>query len=118
MGIQQTNFMTSPTARSLAYLREKDYVCQVVEHFNTYSKTRIDLFNAIDLVAIHPYITGVLGVQATTKDNISARVKKCEAEPKMKIWLAAGNRLEVHGWGLMGGRGKRKTYHLKIVEIK
>ncbi len=110
--------MTSPTARSLKYLRDLGYTCQVVEKFNMFSKKSVDLFNVIDLVAIHSDYVGVLGVQVTTRGHLQERANKCIAEPKMKIWLSAKNRLEVHGWGLVGKKGKRKTYQLKIVGIK
>ncbi len=109
--------MTSPTARSLKYLRDKGYEVEGVEKFNYFTKQRKDLFGCIDLLAICDWMNGVLGIQVTSRGNIQDRVKKCEAEPKMKIWLSAGNRLEVHGWGLLGKKGKRKTYQLKIVNI-
>lgn len=110
--------MTSPTARSLAYLRKEGYLAQVVEKFNMFSKTRIDLFGCIDIVAVRSDVMGMLGIQVTVRSNIQDRVKKCKAELKMRTWLSADNRLEVHGWGLMGKQGKRKKYELKVVEIK
>ena len=109
--------MASPTSRSLAYLRKQEYTCQVVERFCFFSKKRVDLFSCIDIIAIRNDIEGVLGVQVTSRGNIQDRVKKCKEEDKMKVWLAAGNRLQVHGWGLMGKKGKRKKYELKVVEI-
>ena len=110
--------MTSPTQRSLKYLRGLGYTAQVVEKFNPFSKTRVDLFGCIDIVAIHSLQIGVLGVQVTSRANISARVKKCKKEPKMKIWLSAGNMLGVHGWGLVGKKGKRKKYEVKIINVR
>ena len=110
--------MASPTSRSLAYLRKQGYEAQVVEKFNMFSKKRIDLFGCIDIVAISKGITGVLGVQVTSRSNIQDRIKKCKDNPLSEIWTGGFNRLEVHGWGLMGKKGKRKKYELKIVEIK
>lgn len=110
--------MASPTSRSLAYLRKLGYTCQVVEKFNPFSKTRIDLFGCIDIVAIHPDEIGALGVQVTSRAHVPDRVKKCKAEPKIEVWLQAKNKLEVHGWGLLGKAGKRKKYELKVVEIE
>ena len=109
--------MTSPTARTLAYLRKQGFIAQVVEKYNMFSKKRIDLFGCIDIVAIRNDIQGVLGIQVTSRGNIQDRVKKCKEEDKMRVWLAAGNQLQVHGWGLMGKKGKRKKYELKVVEI-
>ncbi len=110
--------MTSPTARSLAYLRKRGYVPEVVERFNYFSKKRVDYLGVIDILAIHSKKMGVLGIQATSRANMLARVRKCQKKHRVKIWLAAGNKLEVHGWGLMGRPGKRKKYEIKIVEIK
>ncbi len=109
--------MASPTSRSLSYLRKQGYLAQTVEKYNMFSKKRLDLFGCIDLVAIRSDIQGVLGIQVTSRGNIQDRVKKCKEEAKMKVWLAAGNQLQVHGWGLMGKKGKRKKYELKVVEI-
>ena len=110
--------MASPTSRTLAYLRKQGYIAQVVEKFNYFTKQRKDLFNVIDIVAVHPDYIGVLGVQVTSRAHIPERVQKVKEEPIMKFWLDAKNRLEVHGWGLMGKLGKRKKYEIKIVEIK
>lgn len=89
---------TSPTQRSLKLLRDLGFTCQIVEHWNAFARRRIDLFGIIDIVAIKSGSTGVLGVQTTTSDNLSARVHKAEAEETMKIWLNCGNRLLIHGW--------------------
>ena len=110
--------MASPTSRSLKWLRDQGYICEVVEKFNYFTKQRKDLFNVIDIIAVHPGQVGVLGVQVTSRVHTQERVHKCKKELMIKTWLAAQNKLEVHGWGLMGKVGKRKKYELKIVEIK
>ena len=109
--------MTSPTARSLDYLRKQGYTCQVVEKFNSFTKQRIDLFEVIDVVAVKSTEHGVLGVQATSRNNIISRYQKCLDEPRMGVWLDAGNRLQVHGWGIMGKKGKRKKYEVRVLEV-
>ena len=85
---------------------------------NYFKKQRKDLFNVIDIIAVHPGQAGVLGVQVTSRVHTQERVHKCKKEPMIKTWLTAQNKLEVHGWGLMGKVGKRKKYEVKIVEIK
>ena len=110
--------MASPTSRSLKYLRDQGYIAEVVEKFNYFTKQRKDLFNVIDIIAVHPSQVGVLGVQVTSRVHTQERVHKCKKEPMIKTWLTAQNKLEVHGWGLMGKVGKRKKYEVKIVEIK
>lgn len=109
--------MTSPTARTLAYLRKDSYTCQVVEVFNQYARVRIDLFGCIDIVAIKTGIPGVLGIQATSRSNMSAREKKILAIPAAKLWLETGNGLWVVGWSKMGKAGKVKHWTLAKKEI-
>ena len=109
--------MTSPTAKSLDYLRKQGYTCAVVEKFNSFTKKRIDLFGVIDIVAVKSTEKGVLGVQVTSRGNIQSRYQKCLEEPRIRVWLDAGNRLQVHGWGIMGKSGKRKKYDVKVLDV-
>ena len=88
----------SPTQKSLKELRSAGYIAQVVEKWNPFAKVRQDLFGVIDIVAVHPDLIGVLGVQCTTKAHIKERLAKANAEPKLQVWLKAKNRFVVHGW--------------------
>lgn len=109
--------MISPTQRSLALLKEGNFICQVVERWNPYAKVRVDLFGFIDIVAVrHPY-PGVIGIQTTSASNMSARIKKILGIPEAKIWLTAGNRIIVHGWSKKGRAGARKTWQYNVTEI-
>ena len=89
---------TSPTQRTLQLLRKEGYTVAVAEKFNHFIKVRQDLFGWIDVVAIHPEINGVMGVQTTSGSNLSARIKKAQALDSYKTWLEAGNSIEFHGW--------------------
>lgn len=95
---------TSPTQRSLKLLRDDGWICQVVEHFNQYARVRQDLFNGIDIVCLKP--GEILGVQTTSGTNVSHRLAKLRAEPKIATWLAAGGKLVVHGWRKLASTGK------------
>ena len=53
----------SPTARSLAHLRKTCQLVQVVERWNSFTKTRHDLFGIIDILAIRDGETLALGNQ-------------------------------------------------------
>ncbi|HEY3319590.1 MAG TPA: hypothetical protein VGP72_03835 [Planctomycetota bacterium] len=99
----------TPTARTLAELRAHGWTAQVVEHWNSFAHIRQDLFGVIDIVAVAPG-RGFFGVQATSSTNISTRVAKSKAEPRLKTWLEAGGRFAVVGWGKRGPRGGRKTW--------
>lgn len=109
--------MTSPTARTLEFLRQCAYTVQVVERFNSFSKKRIDLYGVIDICAIRHDQKGVWGIQATSTSNIPARIKKSLEEPRLKIWLEAGNRFSCFGWAKRGKRGEVKKWTLKQVNF-
>lgn len=109
--------MRGPTQRSLHLLREQGYTVYVVESFNVYAKVRKDLFGFIDIVAIHPRRRGVLGVQTTTGPHLAARQSKAELLSAYRLWLAAGNAVQFHGWRKVGARGKRKLWQPLVREI-
>ena len=107
----------SPTQRSLKHLRNGGLIAQVVEHWQAFSRRRIDLFSVIDIVALDISNGRTLGIQTTSGASVSARINKIYAEPNARAWLQAGNRLIVHGWAKRGARGKRKLWSVREVEI-
>lgn len=88
----------STTALSLANLRSRGYLPTVVESYNHAIQRKKDLFGFIDIVALHPDRTGLLGVQTTSAPNLLARVRKAEGILEYEVWLACGNAVEFHGW--------------------
>ena len=108
---------TSPTSRTLNLLRTKGYTCQVVEKFNAWVKIRIDLFNFIDICAIKSGENGVLGIQATSGSNTSARIKKIKDNPTAKLWLETGNQIWVIGWRKLVKSKDGKFWQPKIEKI-
>ena len=109
--------MTSPTQRSLAWLRDNGYTVAIVEHWNQYARIRQDLFGFGDLLAVHPANRDILIVQTTSGGNVSARVTKILQEPRAAVWLAAGGTIQVHGWRKVGPAGKRKLWALRRVPV-
>ena len=106
----------SPTARTLAHLRNDGWRCQVVERFCHFSKRRIDLFGVIDVLAIKPG-EGTLGVQATSGANTAARVSKAIESDGLRAWLEAGNAFQVFGWRKLTRGKKRPTWEPQIVRL-
>ena len=101
----------SPTARSLALLRANGWYCEVVEHWNPFSKTRKDLWGWCDILCLDPIgiqQAHILAVQTTTKVNMGARIKKILASKMLKIARACGVDVEVHGWYKSKGRWQVK----------
>lgn len=104
---------TSPTQRTLAYLRKQGMLCGVTEKWNQFAHIRQDLFGFIDIVAISPD-HGIVGVQCTVDGSRAARRAKIAALPSSRAWLAAGGRIWLVTWGLHGERGKRKVWTVNV----
>ena len=86
---------TTATSRTLKHLRERGYEAQVVERWCSFSRRRIDLFNIVDIVAVKP--GEIVGVQSTAH-NLSNRLQKSIAEPKLRAWLESGARFLIVDW--------------------
>lgn len=93
--------MSSPTQRSLAYLRERYPLVGVVERYNSFSHTRHDLFGIADLVAVGE---DILAVQTTSASNLASRVRKVTESEALPILRKVGIRVVCHGWGKRKGR--------------
>ena len=101
----------SPTSRSLEVLREQGYTVEVVEKWNSFTKTRKDLFDFIDILAIKRDET--LAVQATAS-GVSARLKKIMASELLPKVREAGWKIQVWGWRKSA---KTNKYVLRIEDI-
>jgi len=58
---------TTPTQRTLAELKRRGWTRQVVEHWQSFSRRRIDLFGVIDVVALTPKYEDIGGVCCVLK---------------------------------------------------
>jgi hypothetical protein len=106
--------VSSPTSRTLERLRKLGWTAQVVERWNAYAKIRQDLFGCIDIVAVKASEVGVLGVQCTSRSNMSSRVRKCHCSPVMATWLDARNGLQVWGWAKVRGRWEATVEEIRL----
>lgn len=106
---------SSPTSRTLAFLRAEGYEAEITEHYNAFSKKRHDLFNCIDVLGIKE--GQILGVQCTTDSNVSARLEKIKGISQVVVWLKAGGLLEVWGWAKKGPRGEMKRWKVRRIVV-
>lgn len=109
----------SPTQRSLKFLRELGAMAEVVEKRIPRVHITKDLYGLFDVLAVDD-LPGCLGVQTTTMSNQAARVAKIqspELRKNVEKWLAAGNRISVHGWGKQGPRGSRKLWTCTVTPV-
>lgn len=114
----------TPTARSLALLRDHGWLAEKVEQrlpIPGQFVTR-DAFGFGDILAVR-FGTGgsaIALVQATSSSNLSARVKKATTGPVadgLRTWLSAGGKFLLFGWGKRGPRGSRKTWTCRVAEV-
>ena len=102
---------TSPTQLSLKLMKERGYLCQIVERWNSFAKVRQDLFGFIDVICISD--GEVVGVQTTSYGNMSARVKKIREHENFAMVNRAGIRILVQGWHKKGAR-----WEVREVEVE
>ena len=129
---------TSPTKRTLQWLKGRGVIGAVVEPWNPHARIRQDLFGFIDLLYVAG-MEGIVGVQATDGGGISRRIAKAtsfEQEPpkpradgkpgrpvppcgpRLHAWLAAGGKFCVIGWRQVGARGERKLWKPRVVWVR
>lgn len=108
----------SPTQRSLAECRKRDWLAHVVEKWIQRAMRRVDVFGFGDILVLDG-LPGSLLVQACSDGDVSKRVAKIRGEcwTAARCWLDAGNRIQVWGWGKKGARGARKLWTLRVVEV-
>ena len=100
----------SPTQRSLVYLREIGYLCEIVEKLNSFSKQRKDLWGWCDILAIRK--DEVLAVQVTAS-AVADRIKKIQDSTTVALVRDAGIRIEVHGWR----KNSKGRYVIRVEDI-
>jgi hypothetical protein len=99
------------TLRTTKHLRELGYLVATVEHYNSFTRRKHDLFGCIDLLAIGNGET--LAIQVTSRSNMSARIKKIQDAEALPEMLRSKWRIIVHGWD----RGTNGRYRLKEFEF-
>src|SRR5262245_56234214 len=90
----------TPTSRSLTLLRKAGDMAEVVEKWLRIPgrPRRRDLFGIGDILGVTPRTKTFALIQTRSLSNVSARVAKAKAEPRLATWIAAGGVFEVHGW--------------------
>ena len=119
-----------PLQRTKSWLENKGWHCWIVEHWNQFAHIRQDMYGFADLVAIRHDSKGVWAVNACADNGeIMGHIEKYLVgwnHPKkgfigpnehLPVWLSAGNRFSVFGWGKRGAAGKRKVWTLRVVEF-
>ena len=84
-----------------AWLEGQGYRVAKVEHFNSFTKRKHDLFGFVDFLAVGHGET--VAIQATSRQHVGERVTKARAQAALPDLLAAGWKVAVVGFE----KGKR-----------
>ena len=103
---------SSPTKLSLALIRKTSDCVQVVEVWNSFTRTRKDLFGFIDILALEGETT--IAIQSTSWTNVSARAKKIAESEHLAAVRSAGWTILIHGWKK---NAKTRRYELKEIDV-
>lgn len=80
---------------------------------------RRDLFKLIDIIAITP--EGILGVQSTSKQQLSAHRRKIvhtdEIAEAVAAWIAARGLFRLWGWAKVGNRWQVVEQEIDVAEL-
>jgi hypothetical protein len=68
-----------------------------VDSYNAFAGVANDLLGAFDGLAFSAG-AGIIGVQLTSKSNMSARRRKLRENPLVASWLESGGKVELIGW--------------------
>jgi hypothetical protein len=106
----------SRTQRSLKKLRQENWTVAVVERWNSFVGVRQDLFGFVDIIAVSP--KGTMAVQVCAgQGDVAKHLDKIMAEPRAVACAAAGWKIVLHAWRLLGARGKRKLWECAEIEV-
>lgn len=82
---------------TLRWLRSLGYQATRVDHFNAFGGNHVDFLGIFDVLALADG-RPPLGVQLTSRGQVSTRVKKMEASEWLPRWLGAGCAAICVGW--------------------
>jgi hypothetical protein len=105
----------SPTQRTKAELQRRGAKpIAIVERWNSFAKIRQDLYGCIDILCV---LNGrVLGIQASTAANRSARLEKALKNENLPFWLTAAD-FELWSWKEEKRPGKKTLATFVIDKI-
>jgi len=93
------------TQKTLGHLRDLGYTVDVAEKWvpaphmkQQGGGFRRDLFNFVDIVALHRQYRGVIGVQSTSYGQVAPHAKKIREIEEAGVWVDTGNLLLLIGW--------------------
>lgn len=117
---------TSPTQRTLKWLREDGWLADVVERWVPWpgadgvrKGNRHDAFGILDILALKPG-EPILGVQCFGATGMPSHRAKVQEAPATALWLGAGGRLLLVGWRKVRVKrgGKAMRWEPRIEEVK
>ena len=91
------------TPRSLKLMRDRGFTAEVVERRLPHANTTLDLWNIVDILCIRGDGM-IIGVQVTSKVNMSSRMNKILDSEHLDTIRACNIGIVLHGWSQPHGR--------------
>lgn len=108
--------MASNDTRTRTELESRGYTYWKTEYWNHYARKRKDLIGCLDAIGLKPG-SPILGVQTTSRGNVSSRLVKIKDQPLARLWLETGNSIEIHGWDQPNGKGTKWRVRIRPVTL-
>ncbi len=86
---------------------------EVVEHWDSFSRRRHDLFTIFDVIAVGPL--GTLGVQMTSRRNMASRRKKITEYEHIGAIREAGWQIRLYGFDQP--KGPRTAWRHRVEDL-
>lgn len=93
----------SPMQRTLRWLEEHGWTCEVVEKWVPGANIRRDLWSC-DVLACHPD-NGIALIQVGTGDDFAKHIRKVSDDEGAATFVAAGGAVLVFGWSTLNRHG-------------
>jgi hypothetical protein len=110
--------VTTPTQRTLKYLKDEGYTTAIVEKWNSHVKIRQDLFGIFDVLAMKE--GSLVGVQISSYGSHAEHYTKLTVTKRDNTlcWLRTGNQIWLMSWRQLVNPGKkRKIWTPRIQQI-
>jgi hypothetical protein len=111
--------MKTSTQKTLKFLRDLGHEPEVVEHYNSFTKQRKDLFGFADIISPSGHDIWAVQTFTTAWNQHIDKLKEDIVFPKVVLWLNSGGRILFIGWRKVKKKrgGKQMVWRPRLSEI-
>ena len=107
---------TKSIQRSLKRIKERKWVYWITEKWNSYTRTREDLFQFCDILCLDEDRT--IAIQACGSDY-QPHVRKIKENEWVRPWLKGGRELQIWSWRKLKKKrgGKAMVWKVRVCDV-